>query len=146
VNERPGPTVLQLTPNLEIGGAHAARVPNGPLVNELLPVLDDLWRALEAAEQHEEAKLEEGVRLVHRQRTQPVKWGAMQFLLEGIKRGEKCLSVSLAETRDTKACVKERRKCPPFSRPRLSPSSTTTTPRDSPRPTRSVSGRSWRSA
>jgi molecular chaperone GrpE len=36
------------------------------LVRELLPVLDDLQRALEAAEQHEEAKLEEGVRLVHR--------------------------------------------------------------------------------
>ena len=37
------------------------------LVTELLPVLDDLGRALEAAEEHEEAKLEEGVRLVHRQ-------------------------------------------------------------------------------
>jgi molecular chaperone GrpE len=37
------------------------------LVKELLPVLDDLGRALEAAEQHEEAKLEDGVRLVHRQ-------------------------------------------------------------------------------
>ena len=37
------------------------------LVRELLPVVDDLERALEAAEQHEEAKLEEGVRLVHRQ-------------------------------------------------------------------------------
>ena len=36
------------------------------LVNELLPVLDDLERALEAAADHEEAKLEEGVRLVHR--------------------------------------------------------------------------------
>jgi molecular chaperone GrpE len=36
------------------------------LVKELLPVLDDLERALEAAEAHEEAKLEEGVRLVHR--------------------------------------------------------------------------------
>ncbi|MGZ4282118.1 MAG: nucleotide exchange factor GrpE, partial [Gaiellaceae bacterium] len=36
------------------------------LVKELLPVLDDLERALEAAEQHEEAKLEEGVALVHR--------------------------------------------------------------------------------
>ncbi len=36
------------------------------LVTELLPVLDDLGRALEAAELHEEAKLEEGVRLVHR--------------------------------------------------------------------------------
>ena len=37
------------------------------LVKELLPVLDDLERALEAAEQHEEAKLEEGVRLVYQQ-------------------------------------------------------------------------------
>ena len=37
------------------------------LVKELLPVLDDLERALAAAEQHEEAKLEEGVRLVHRE-------------------------------------------------------------------------------
>ena len=37
------------------------------LVKELLPIADDLERALEAAEQHEEAKLEEGVRLVHRQ-------------------------------------------------------------------------------
>jgi molecular chaperone GrpE len=39
---------------------------NERLVNELLPVLDDLGRALEAAGEHEEAKLEEGVRLVHR--------------------------------------------------------------------------------
>jgi molecular chaperone GrpE len=37
------------------------------LVKELLPVLDDLERALEAAHAHEEAKLEEGVKLVHRQ-------------------------------------------------------------------------------
>src|SRR5688500_8462277 len=36
------------------------------LVKELLPVVDDLERALDAAEQHEEAKLEQGVRLVHR--------------------------------------------------------------------------------
>ena len=36
------------------------------LVKELVPVLDDLERALEAAAQHEEAKLEEGVGLVHR--------------------------------------------------------------------------------
>jgi molecular chaperone GrpE len=36
------------------------------LVKELLPVLDDLERALSAAEEHEEAKLEDGVRLVHR--------------------------------------------------------------------------------
>ena len=37
------------------------------LVKELLPVLDDLARALAAAEEHEEATLEEGVRLVHRE-------------------------------------------------------------------------------
>src|SRR5207245_275505 len=37
------------------------------LVKELLPVLDDLERALEAAAEHEEAKLEEGVRLVQRE-------------------------------------------------------------------------------
>jgi molecular chaperone GrpE len=36
------------------------------LVKELVPVLDDLERALEAAEAHEEAKLEEGVALVAR--------------------------------------------------------------------------------
>jgi molecular chaperone GrpE len=39
---------------------------NERLVKELLPVLDDLGRALEAVAQHEEVKLEEGVRLVHR--------------------------------------------------------------------------------
>jgi molecular chaperone GrpE len=37
------------------------------LVKELLPVLDDLERALQAAAEHEGAKLEEGVRLVHRE-------------------------------------------------------------------------------
>jgi molecular chaperone GrpE len=36
------------------------------LVKQLLPVLDDLERALEAAANHEEARLEEGVGLVHR--------------------------------------------------------------------------------
>ena len=36
------------------------------LVKELVPVLDDLERALEAAAAHEEGKLEDGVRLVHR--------------------------------------------------------------------------------
>jgi molecular chaperone GrpE len=36
------------------------------LLKELLPVLDDLERALAAAEHHEEAELEDGVRLVHR--------------------------------------------------------------------------------
>ena len=44
-----------------IGRAHER------LVKELLPVLDDLERALAAAAEHEEAKLEEGVRLVHRE-------------------------------------------------------------------------------
>jgi molecular chaperone GrpE len=39
---------------------------NARLLGELLPVVDDLERALAAAEQHEEAQLEEGVRLVHR--------------------------------------------------------------------------------
>src|SRR5207237_281758 len=40
--------------------------PNERLLKELLPILDDLERALEAAAQHEEAQLEAGVRLVHR--------------------------------------------------------------------------------
>jgi len=39
---------------------------NERLVTELLPILDDLERALSAAEEHQEAQLEEGVRLVHR--------------------------------------------------------------------------------
>ena len=39
---------------------------NESLVKELLPVLDDLGRALSAAEQHQEAQLEEGVRLVEK--------------------------------------------------------------------------------
>jgi molecular chaperone GrpE len=39
---------------------------NERLVKELLPIVDDLGRALEAAAEHEEAKLEEGVRLTHR--------------------------------------------------------------------------------
>ena len=42
--------------------AHA----NERLVKELLPILDDLERALVAAAEHEEAALEDGVRLVHR--------------------------------------------------------------------------------
>lgn len=39
---------------------------NERLIAELLPVLDDLERALAAGEEHQEAQLEEGVRLVHR--------------------------------------------------------------------------------
>jgi molecular chaperone GrpE len=37
------------------------------VVKELLPVLDDLERALTAATEHQEAKLEDGVRLVERE-------------------------------------------------------------------------------
>jgi molecular chaperone GrpE len=40
---------------------------NERLVKELLPILDDLERALVAAAEHEEARLEEGVRLVRRE-------------------------------------------------------------------------------
>jgi molecular chaperone GrpE len=39
---------------------------NERLVADLLPILDDLERALLAAAEHEEAQLEEGVELVHR--------------------------------------------------------------------------------
>ncbi len=39
---------------------------NERLVKELLPILDDLERALDAVGEHEEATVEEGVRLVHR--------------------------------------------------------------------------------
>ena len=39
---------------------------NERLVKELLPILDDLERALTSAAEHEEAALEEGVALVHR--------------------------------------------------------------------------------
>jgi molecular chaperone GrpE len=39
---------------------------NERLIGELIPILDDLERALSAAEEHQEAQLEEGVRLVHR--------------------------------------------------------------------------------
>jgi len=42
------------------------RLANERLIAELIPILDDLERALSAAEQHEEGQLEEGVRLVHR--------------------------------------------------------------------------------
>ena len=57
---------------------------NERLVNALLPVLDDLARALEAAEAHEEAKLEEGVRLVHRQLAETLaKEGLAEIETEG---------------------------------------------------------------
>jgi molecular chaperone GrpE len=43
------------------------------LVQQLLPVLDDLERALDAAAEHEEAKLEEGVQLVQRSLAEALK-------------------------------------------------------------------------
>ena len=46
--------------------AAASTRANERLLHELLPVLDDLERALEAAAAHEGEKLEEGVQLVHR--------------------------------------------------------------------------------
>jgi len=42
------------------------RLANERLLKELLPILDDLERALAAVREHEEATVEEGVRLVHR--------------------------------------------------------------------------------
>jgi molecular chaperone GrpE len=62
-----------------------AALANERLVKELLPVLDDLTRALEAAEKHEEATLEEGVRLVHRQLAQILeKEGLAEIETEGV--------------------------------------------------------------
>ena len=46
--------------------AEFVRLASERVLRQLLPVLDDLERALEAASEHEEAKLEEGVRLVYR--------------------------------------------------------------------------------
>ena len=54
------------------------------LVKELLPVLDDLERALEAAERHEEAQLIDGVRLVERSlRTSLEKEGLREIETDG---------------------------------------------------------------
>jgi molecular chaperone GrpE len=57
---------------------------NERLVKELLPVLDDLERALDAAAAHEEVKLEEGVRLVHRELSQVLeKEGLLEIGTDG---------------------------------------------------------------
>ena len=54
------------------------------LVRELLPVLDDLERALEAAERHEEAALVDGVRLVEQSlRKALAKEGLVEIDTEG---------------------------------------------------------------
>jgi molecular chaperone GrpE len=55
------------------------------LVQGLLPVLDDLERALQAADEHEEAKLEEGVSLVHRELTDLLrKEGLVEVEIDGV--------------------------------------------------------------
>ena len=69
-----------------VARAHVALAPRAAarLVKELLPVLDDLERALEAAEQHEEAKLEDGVRLVHRALVEALrKEGLQEIAVDG---------------------------------------------------------------
>lgn len=54
------------------------------LVRELLPVLDDLERTLEAAERHEEAALVDGVKLVERSlRTTLEKEGLVEIETDG---------------------------------------------------------------
>jgi molecular chaperone GrpE len=71
--QQPDDRLLRLAADFENYKKRAARerveyvaLANERLLKELLPVLDDLERALNAAEQHEEVQLEEGVRLVHR--------------------------------------------------------------------------------
>jgi molecular chaperone GrpE len=55
------------------------------LVKALLPVLDDLERAVEAASQHEEVRLEEGVALVERQlRETLAKEGLEEIATDGL--------------------------------------------------------------
>jgi len=54
------------------------------LIRALLPVLDDLERALEAAERHEEATLIEGVKLVEQSlRSALVKEGLVEIATDG---------------------------------------------------------------
>jgi molecular chaperone GrpE len=54
------------------------------LVQELLPILDDLERALGAAEQHEEVKLIEGVKLVEKSlRSALAKEGLVEIATHG---------------------------------------------------------------
>ena len=54
------------------------------LVRELLPILDDLERAIEAAERHEEAKLVDGVKLVEQSlRRALAKEGLVEIETEG---------------------------------------------------------------
>jgi len=69
--------------------AELSRRANERLLNELLPVLDDLERALEATGERDggsegQAKLEEGVRLVHRSLQDLVeRYGLQEIATEG---------------------------------------------------------------
>jgi molecular chaperone GrpE len=72
-SQAPDDRLLRLAADFENYKKRAAReraeyvaLANERLIAELLPVLDDLERALSAAEQHQEAQLEDGVRLVYR--------------------------------------------------------------------------------
>ena len=57
---------------------------NERLVKDLLPILDDLERALDAVGEHNEASVEEGVRLVHRSLAQLLERnGVQQISTEG---------------------------------------------------------------
>jgi len=57
---------------------------NERLVKDLLPILDDLERALDAVGEHNEASVEEGVRLVHRSLAQLLERnGVKQISTEG---------------------------------------------------------------
>ena len=61
-----------------------ARATEG-LVKDLVPVLDDLERALEAAAEHEAATLEDGVRLVHRALADTLtRQGLVEVAVEGM--------------------------------------------------------------
>jgi molecular chaperone GrpE len=69
----PDDRLLRLAADFENYKKRAARerqeyvqLANERLIAELIPILDDLERALNAAEEHQEAQLEEGVELVHR--------------------------------------------------------------------------------
>src|SRR6266511_2658644 len=68
---------------------------NERLVKELLPVLDDLGRALEAAAEHEEAKLEDGVPHVHEallsQPSDAEEGSVIEVVQKGYKLGDKVL-------------------------------------------------------
>ena len=71
--QQPDDRLLRLAADFENYKKRAAREreeyvarANERLLKELLPILDDLERALAAAERHEEGQLEDGVRLTYK--------------------------------------------------------------------------------